>query len=72
MAIRRKSGSLLYLIFRIVAASDRKTKPVFLTDEDKWSPRRAYARKGTFTAMKSVVSKLKADFPDLILEQCRD
>ena len=72
MVILGKSGSVLYLIFRIVAASDRKTKTVFLTDEGKWSSRRAFARRGTLTTMKSVVSKLKSDFPDLILERCRD
>ena len=72
MGIRRKSGSVQYLVFRVVTASDRGLKHVFLTDKGTWTSRKALARKGTFSIMKRVILKLKAAYPDLILEQCGD
>jgi hypothetical protein len=67
----RKSDSDRYLIFRIEEVAGLESRPVFLSEKNKWTSRRALAKKGSLSHMKDLVAKLKKSFPDLILEQYR-
>lgn len=72
MGNQKDSFPARYLIFRLEEGAGPKSKPVFLTGKSTWSSNRALARRGTLSAMKALIAKLKDTFPDLILEQCRE
>lgn len=72
MGTRKKSESTRFLVFRMEAKAGLEPRPMYLTGKNTWTPRRALARKEGFATMKALVTKLKKEFPDLILEECRE
>lgn len=61
-----------FIIFRLVPSDSNKPLRVFLSEGMAWTHHQASARKGAFSTMKALLSKVKLKYPDVILEECRD